>query len=157
MASSKYTEAQMRDMEAPSPKSWDELRDFCEPLFATENDEYGKAVYCISLAATAMFNFAASKVGATGFQASCADMDFLRRTRGMKRGFQIVDYDHMLYPQYVDSTGPEYAAIRALFPIVAPKLADAAAELLRDKSSTAHLNVIAHWKRVAAMKQPDAA
>ena len=143
------TESEMRDMDAPRPKSWDELRDFCEPLFAKENDDYGKAVYCMSLAAVAMFNFAASKVGATGFQASCADMDILRRTRHMENGFQIVNYDNALYPQYLEG---DHTALIAIFDEIAPDLADAAAKLI-EKNPGANARVIDHWKRIAALKE----
>lgn len=144
-------EQEMRDMKAPWPKTWDELRDFCEPLFAKESDDYGKAAYCISLAATAMFNFAADKVGATGFQASCADLDILRRTRGLEHGFQFVDYGKALYPQYLDPSNTDCAALRAIFPEIAPTLADAAKKLLEKNGGSAHPNVIAHWKRLAAL------
>lgn len=144
------TEQEMRDMKAPSPKTWDELRDFCEPLFAKEDDDYGKAVYCMSLAATAMFNFAAHKVGASGFQASCADLDILRRTRLMEHGFQIVDYSNALYPQYVTGNDDDHAALRAIFPQIAPHLAKEAKKRLGEDRS-AHPNVIEHWKRIAAL------
>ena len=143
------TESEMRDLETPSPKSWDELRDFCEPLFAKENDDYGKAVYCMSLAAVAMFNFAASKVGATGFQASCADMDILRRTRRMEHGFQIVNYNNALYPQYLE--GNDHKALRAIFDDIAPSLADEAQKRI-DSNTPAHPDVRAHWRRIAALK-----
>ncbi len=53
----------------------------------------------MSLAAVAAFYYVSHKLGVTGFQASCADMDFLQRTRSMKSGFKILDYDDLLYPQ----------------------------------------------------------
>lgn len=148
------TEQEMRDMKAPWPKTWDELRDFCEPMFANENDDYGKAVYCMSLAATAMFNFAASKVGATGFQASCADLDILRRTRDMEHGFQIVDYERALYPQYLDPSNADYAALQAVFPQIAPRLIKAAKKNLAEAGEHTSPHVIAHWERIAALPEP---
>ncbi len=30
-------------------------------------------------------------------------MDILRRTRGYKMGFRLVDYGNLLYPQYCDA------------------------------------------------------
>lgn len=144
------TESEMRDAVAPTPKSWEELQAYCENLFANENDDYGKCAYCMSLAATAMFNFAAGRVGATGFLASCADMDILRRTRGMKHGFQIVDYGNFLYPQYMDR--PE---VVALFDTVAPDLIDAAKKLLAESDGrTVHGDVLRHWRRIAALPAP---
>lgn len=143
------TESEMRDADAPWPKSWEELKAYCESLFINENNDYGKAAYCMSLATTAMFNFAADRVGATGFLASCADMDFLRRSRGMKNGFQIVDYNNFLYPQYMNR--PEIAA---LFPKIAPRLIKEAKRLLEENGGGAHEDVLAHWKRIATMPEP---
>lgn len=140
-------ESEMRDMKAPWPKSWSELQDFCESLW-TENDDYGKAVYCMSLAATAMFNFAGHKVGATGFQASCADLDILRRTRHMEHGFRVVDYDKALYPQYLESD----PVIAFLFDEIAPSLKKAAQKNLAE-NDRAHPDVIAHWQRIADMEE----
>jgi hypothetical protein len=102
------TEAEMRDMKCPWPKSEKELIDFIHAMKAEgeacdgPEEGYGKAVYVMSLIATAAFYYAAGVVGSTGFQASCADMDILKRTRGYKAGFRIIDYENLLYPQYLN-------------------------------------------------------
>ena len=50
--------------------------------------------------ALAAFNYAADQVGATGWQASFAELAFLQHSRGLKGPFAIIDANDMLYPQY---------------------------------------------------------
>ena len=95
-------EMAMREVEAPTPNNVKELTEYVNSLVKREHD-YGTCVYAMSLAATATFNYVARQLGVTGFQASCADLDILRRTRRMEQGFRIVDYNKLLYPQYLDS------------------------------------------------------
>jgi hypothetical protein len=52
------------------------------------------------MASVATFNFIAHKLGVTGFQASCADLDFLARVRDMKLGFIVLNGRDLMYPQY---------------------------------------------------------
>ena len=89
----------MRAEKAPTPSLVEELNEYIRSLVEREHD-YGTCVYAMSLAATAAFNHVASKLGVTGFQASCADLDVLRRTRGMDGPFIILKAEDMLYPQY---------------------------------------------------------
>jgi hypothetical protein len=145
-------EAAMRDADVPRFETHQELQAWIESLLANNNDDYGKAVYCISLATFATFNFVASKVGATGFQASCADMDVLRRSRQLEHGFQIVDYGKALYPQYLESD----SVLVLLFDKIAPSLKAAAAKLIAER--TRHVTspaVLAHWERITSL--PEAA
>lgn len=95
----KMIEQEMRDTEVPRANTIGELSDYIESLVAKQHD-YGTCVYAMSMAATAAFNYVARQLGVTGFQASCADMDVLRRTRRIKGPFMLVDSDKMLYPQY---------------------------------------------------------
>ncbi len=111
------TELEMQAEEAPCPKTVEELNEYIQSCLDAikwpkkENGElehateesgsaYGKCVYAMSLASVATFHYVAGQVGASGFQASCADLDILRRTRSLKGPFSIVDYTQMLYPQY---------------------------------------------------------
>src|SRR5690606_28183360 len=95
------TEVELRDAEVPWLKDPDDLAAYIASLVERPHD-YGTCVYAMSMAATAAFNYVAGRLGASGFQASCADMDILRRTRSLKNGFCLVDYDGILYPQYWD-------------------------------------------------------
>lgn len=137
------TEQEMRDAEAAHPKTTADLADYINELVNQEHD-YGTCVYAMSMAATAAFNLVAHRLGVTGFQASCADMDILRRTRSIKGPFMLIDGENMLYPQYD----------------LQAKLAEAmdewrewargeAAKLLA-KNEKAHPDVIAHWKQLSA-------
>lgn len=141
------TEAEMHDAKAPSPKSLTELSDYINSLVERPHD-YGTCVYAMSLAATATFNYVAGKLGVTGFQASCADLDILRRTRGLEMGC-ILDYEKLLYPQYCNDV--EFPSWQGL--LANQKLRPQLAELARNhlaESPNAHPNVIAHWKKLAA-------
>lgn len=146
------TEAEMSKAKAPWPKTMGELADYCETLWSQENNDYGKAVYCISLATEAMFNLAASRVGASGFQASCADLTFLAKRRSMEHGFQLVDYSKALFPQYLESD----PVLAMLFDQIAPSLRKAAQAKLDEASDTTSPAVIAHWKRIVALPEVSA-
>lgn len=95
------TEQELRNATVPWPKSLEELTDIVEALRTREHN-YGTCAYAMSIAATAAFQYLASALGVTGFQASCADLDFLKRVRGYEHGFCIIDYSQLLYPQYDD-------------------------------------------------------
>jgi hypothetical protein len=66
------TEAEMRDSEAPTHGTVEELAAYVRVLVERPHD-YGTCVYAMSLAATAAFNFVAHKLGVTMFQASWGD------------------------------------------------------------------------------------
>ncbi len=137
------TEQQMRDMTAPTPRTKEELLQFIGTLVDRPQD-YGTCVYAISLAATAAYNFVANHVGATGFQASVADMDIIRRTRRIE-WFKILDYDKLLYPQYC--TNEHFPSWESLLDNdeIAIRLGEKAASQL-ESSSDAHKDVVDHWK-----------
>lgn len=92
-------EDEMRESKVPTPETPKELTAYIDGLIKRDHD-YGTCVYAMSMAATAAFNYVASKLGVTGFQASCADMDILRRTRSLDGPFMILDGSKALYPQY---------------------------------------------------------
>jgi hypothetical protein len=146
------TEKEMRESKAPWPKSKDELLAFIDKMEKEANDYsepgegYGKAVYVMSLIATAAFYYASHVVGSTGFQASCADIDFLRRTRSMDDGFQIINYSDLLYPQYEDKIPGYWSLIEKN----KEWLAQRAAKLLSESDGMAVEAVLNHWKRLIA-------
>lgn len=92
-------EQEMRDAKVPTPDTAKDLTAYIDGLVKRDHD-YGTCVYAMSMAATAAFNYVAHKLGVTGFQASCADMDILRRTRSLEGPFMILDGQNALYPQY---------------------------------------------------------
>lgn len=149
-------EAQMRDAKVPWPKSEEELIEYVGALVNRQHD-YGTCVYAMSMAAEAAFNFVASKLGVTGFQASYADMDFLRRVRGIKGGFRIVKTENLLYPQYCDDE--HFPGVDELMDDKDNKqwLADEARKLIEEKSAIGvHPDVMNHWKMLAGRCPPSA-
>ena len=143
------TEQEMRESKAPSPDSTKELVSYIDTLVNREHD-YGTCVYAMSLASVAAFNYVASKLGVTGFQASCADLDVLRRTRMLNGPFMIIDGEKMLYPQYDLRENLDKAMVEW-----EPWLAEKAKKLLSDKNEHAHPEVKAHWERLAAKAPTD--
>lgn len=140
------TEQQMREAEAPTHDTSAELAAYIDSLTEREHD-YGTCVYAMSLAAVAAFNHVARKLGVTGFQASCADMDIIRRTRRFTSGFRILDYGDLLYPQYRDKF--DSCAFDALLVEHASDLAKQARQKLAE-SPNAHPDALAHWALLAA-------
>jgi hypothetical protein len=136
---------------APHPKTEEALIAYIREMIAWPNntsnlDEgYGRCVYAMAYAAVATFHYVASTLGVTGFQAGCADMEFLSQRRDMKHGFMILNANDLLYPQYdlMEETAKWIAKTR-------PQLARAAAELL-DREHLAHPDVRAHWQEIAAL------
>ena len=145
------TEQELREMDVPWPKSLDELNQYIIDLSERKHD-YGTCVYAMSMSALATFYYVSHVLGVTGFQAGCADMDFIKRCRRMKDGFRLIDYNKLLYPQMVNSENfptPEEILIENL-----PHLQKKAKQLLKD-SPDAHPNVLARWKYIADLRQPE--
>lgn len=140
-------EQQLREYDPPWPKTEDELLAQIRALVNREHD-YGTCVYAMSIAAMSTFNYMSHAVGgATGFQASCADMDFMRRSRNLKHGFRILDYGKLLYPQYcVDEQFPGWST--AIDDNI-ERLGPAAAALLAE-TPYADDRVVDHWKMLVS-------
>jgi hypothetical protein len=137
------TEQEMRESKVPTHDTEEELIAYVRGLVDQDHD-YGTCVYAMSMAATAAFNYVARKLGVTGFQASCADMDILRRTRRME-WFQIRDFADLLYPQYFD----KFKGWSDLLIEHKDELAKRARALLDEKADNVHPNVRQHWERLA--------
>lgn len=136
------TEQEMRIEVAPTFGTYEELQEYIKTLIEREHD-YGTCVYAMSLAATAAFNFVASKLGVTGFQASCADLDILRRTRGYDGPFVILKGEDELYPQYDNHKKLEECRVEWKDWIMEQ------AKKKLEETTLAHPNVIAHWEKLA--------
>lgn len=134
------TEAEMRDTKVPTHERIDDLAAYIRSLVDRPHD-YGTCVYAMSMAATAAFKFVAAKLRVTGFQASCADMDILSRTRGWKWGM-ILDYENLLYPQYC--TPEHFPDAETSIRQNAKKLGEMAKQKLAENPG-AHQNVLDHW------------
>lgn len=83
-------------------------------------------------------------LGVTGFQAGCADLDILKRTRHIKGPFILLDGRDLLYPQY---------DLRAKLEDFLRENQQWAADEARKElaaSPSAHPDVRAHWQHLAA-------
>lgn len=136
------TEQEMRDARVHRLETPQELSNYIDSLVKQEHD-YGTCVYAMSMAATATFNYVAHRLGATGFQASCADLDILRRTRNIDGPFALFKGRDALYPQY-----DLQARLDELLLSWRGWLAKEAAKLLAEIEN-AHPDVIAHWRKLA--------
>ncbi|KKL57061.1 hypothetical protein LCGC14_2239190 [marine sediment metagenome] len=145
---SNASEKELRDQEALHPKSSEELTAYILALTAREHD-YGTCVYAMSMAATAAFNYVAHKLGVTGFQASCADLDILRRTRRLKGPYALQDYANLLYPQYCDDE--HFLSADQLLHEHREWLAEEAQKLLNEGNGACG-PVTEHWKRLVATR-----
>lgn len=139
-------EKEMEKRKAVNPETVEELNNEIEMLLNNNND-YGEAVYAISLASVATFNFMAKKLAITGFQASCADLDILRRTRHMENGFKILNFDRLLYPQYIDEFNITHEKL--LNENIKHLSLAAKKKLEEHKCFPAHGDVIRHWEKIA--------
>ena len=143
-------EAALRALDVPRFDTETDLLAFIHGLVERPHD-YGTCVYAMSLAAAAAFYYVSRKLGVTGFQAGCADLDFLSRVRGYKYGCRVIDYDEALYPQYWDDA-VKRAAFQAAFDDGKwrEKFRAAAQQLLATEAHLAVPAVVAHWRTLAA-------
>jgi hypothetical protein len=143
------TAKQMREHEVPWPKTEQELTSYIDSLVNRDHD-YGTCVYAMSCAALATFYYVSSKLGVTEFQASCADLDFLKRSRNMKNGFCVVDYNNLLYPQYLNDE--HFPTFQTLMENNKEMLKKEAKKKLRGKDKFTSKTVIEHWKMLSKLK-----
>lgn len=139
------SESELREAEVPWPESPEDLTEYIETLCDREH-EYGTAVYAMSMAAVVAFRYVAKRLGTTGFQASCADLDILRRTRRMELGFKVIDYSNVLFPQYW--TREKFPTPGDILEENREELSEAAENRLQ-RSTTMHPNVKTHLKTIA--------
>ena len=135
----------MRESKVPTFDTIEELSQYVSEL-VSQNHDYGTCCYAMSMSAVAAFNFVARKLGVTSFQASCADLDILRRTRNMER-FQVSDLSNLLYPQYAD----KFKSFDEAIVENSEWLSKRAAELLI-QSPEARPNVLSHWRFLASLQ-----
>lgn len=140
------SELEMRDSDVPWPKSEKELLEYVNILLEREHD-YGTCVYAVSMASIAMYYYMSHRMGITGFQAGCASNDFLRRAKNMEDGFQIINFNDLLYPQYIDKF-PTYSR---LINQNIDHLKQKAKQLLEERGEV-HEEVRRHWKMLSEME-----
>jgi hypothetical protein len=138
------TEVEMREAKVPTPLTKEQLTEYIESLVNRSHD-YGTCVYAMSMAATAAFNYMAHQIGSSGFQASCADLDIVRRTRGIKGPFMLIDGENALYPQY-----DLHARLSEAMEEWKPWLKEQAQKRLAESPELAHSAVKDHWQKLVS-------
>ena len=114
---------------------------------------YVQTVEAMRDAAYIAFSYVANTLGATGFQASMADLSFIGWTRNIEGPFRLVDYSMALYPQYdlgeeVRQGLQEPTTLRWLKGEAQKNL-----DGITDQSLVSPA-VLEHWKAVAALEVP---
>jgi hypothetical protein len=138
----KLSEQHLRNFSTPWPKTINELSDLVRSLVNCRHS-YGTAVYAMSIASQATFNFISHVEGVTGFMASCADLDFIRRTRHIKGAFTVVTANDYLYPQY------EYRHEEHRKTLEESAARIALDKIKNDEDLQCHPDVYNHWHKLA--------
>jgi len=127
-----------------APQTAEELAAQIQALVDADHD-YNTSADAMWKAALLAFNYAADKVGATGFQAGFAALTFYGEAMGIKGPFGIVEGEHALYPQY-----DEVAKVRGWIEEKwRPWLIEEAQKKLAEDYGHASTRVVAHWRALA--------
>lgn len=143
------SENDMMKMEMIWPKTEKELLEVIRNVIKYEGNSYGTAARSLTLVAEAAFNYIAHVFGVTGFQASYAELSFFTRMRGIKSRIKILNYDDLLYPQYLEKfriTPEECIKENASW------LKEQAKQKLEEAGNRADQRVVEHWKFLANME-----
>jgi len=153
------TEKQLREWAVPYVKTREELDAILNNL-STRKQDYGTCVYSVSIATVATYNYMNTVVGSSGFQAGCADIDFIARVRGLKNGFQIIDFSNVIYPLYFNNTEKFPNATDILLnnlEVIAIEVQKRLKDYKENGSKGIHPDVLNHWHMIMelAYKNPD--
>lgn len=136
----------------PTPESLDHLYAEIATLTTFDHDGgaggYEASADAMWKAAAMTFNYVASKVGATGFQASWAALRFYGEVMGIDSPFTVVRIEDALYPQY-DVIGRVQGYLDDQRDWLREQAVKKIAEHAED-DSLVHPNVMAHWRKLAA-------
>lgn len=147
----------------PTPESIEELLEYIESVLKqsqwtmedyekqTEeerSDSYSRAADAMWQIPLAAFNFAASKMGASGFQAGYAALKFLGEANNLRGPYAYIDGENMLYPQY-DILGKVAGYLEEWRPWAKEEAQKKLKELEADPDRPISPRVVAHWKRLA--------
>lgn len=124
----------------------EKLPDFIQRLTTEYRHDYGTICHAMSAIAVASA-WAVDKTeqgGITGFQAGAVMWQFIHNwyMDDNKTGLRLIDYDHLLFPQYGDSFNKEIDTHTW------EKVQEQAKLKLKKDSGNASQNVIDHWKSI---------
>ncbi len=92
------TEEELRETKSPWPYTPKQLAEYIDSS-SSQDPQLRNLRLCYEPSSTAAFNYAAHVVGSSSFQASCADLDFIKRSRHIEGPFILLKGEDMLYPQ----------------------------------------------------------
>jgi hypothetical protein len=133
-----------------SPKTEAELFDYIHQQLTTMDGmpmpaAYDRGPEIMWRCALATFDYVAHAIGATGFQASWADLQFIKHSRHYDGPFAVIDGRDMLYPQY-----DILAKVRGYLEEWQPWAAEEARHKLDERdAATVSRRVVQHWKKLA--------
>lgn len=142
------SESDMMNMEMVWPETEEELLEVIRNVIKYEGNSYGTAARALTIVAEAAFNYIANVFGVSNFQASFAQLGFIIRMRHIKSGIKILNYDDLLYPQYLERfrITPEQCIKEN-----ASWLKEQAKQKLEKEDNLAAERVVEHWKFLANM------
>lgn len=123
----------------------DELMAFIDEKVGQEHD-YNTSADALWQTAEATFNYVASELGATGFQASYAALKLLGKINGYNCPFAVVKAEELVFPQY-DVAGKVAGWLESWKPWAAD---EARKKLAESDPEHVHPDVWSHWERLAA-------
>lgn len=135
----------MQKEKVPNIDSLEDLVFYIESLENEEHD-YNTSGYATAMAAVAAFNYMAGRLGLTGFQASYAELDFIRRTRNLNCPFMLIKADNMLYPQY-----NILEDVKHFLKESQGWAKEEALKKINEENSYVHPDVYARWKELAGI------
>lgn len=128
----------------PWPKTKEELMSIIDVELKKEHD-YSTAAESPAIVAVAAFNFVATQLGITGFQAGWGELRFIQMSKGYEY-FILLNLDDCLYPQYdLHQKLEEFRTSKK----AKAYLKDKAKELLKNEQEWTLSEVKAHWEKLA--------
>lgn len=130
------------------PKSEEEFIELVQSELNGDHD-YNTSAEAVSNITVAAFNYAASTIGITGFQAGWAGLNALRQIKNIEGPFAVIDGTKFLFPQYdlhkqLDEWHEEWK----------PALSELAKKKLNEKDNIAHPKVKERWEYYAHLDAP---
>ncbi len=145
------SEEELREAEVVWPKTEEELGEIIDALIE-RNHTYGTCVYAMSIAMVSAMRYVSHELGVTGFQASCADLDVLSRTRNLNWG-TLLDYEDLLWPQKWHSDN--FPSRIDIWSDNKEKFAEKAKEKIEENNKgEVHERVWKHWEELANKTRP---
>lgn len=130
------------------PKNEDELLVTIREAIANATDYNGSAE-ALATCAVAAFEYAASAVGATGFQGEWAALKAYGEEVGIKGPFGVMRAEELVYPQY-----DLHRKADELIEKWTPWAVEQARERLAGDLTYVHPEVLAYWRGLASQQVP---